>query len=137
MSAQEAYNRIISLVAEDYASMVKKLDSLDPTKSNIKQPGGIKAPNGHPLSKMNVEIFIDSSGSMAGKVQGQTKMDLPSKPSNNLLPICRKEPMSQFVFTEIKERVARKIRPFLAVAVKCFTHFNRTIPTSFSLQSLI
>jgi hypothetical protein len=40
MSAQEAYNRIISLVAEDYASMVKKLDSLDPTKSNIKQPGG-------------------------------------------------------------------------------------------------
>ncbi|BCU80330.1 hypothetical protein JIR001_01130 [Polycladomyces abyssicola] len=77
MSAQEAYNRIVPLVAEDYASQVKKLDNLDPTiKSDIKQPGSIKAPNGQPLTKMNVEILIDSSGSMAGQVQGQTKMDL-------------------------------------------------------------
>jgi D-amino-acid dehydrogenase/Ca-activated chloride channel family protein len=77
MSAQEAYNRIVPLVAEDYASLVKKLDNLDQTiKSNIKQPGSLKAPNGQPLTKMNVEILIDSSGSMAGKVQGQTKMDL-------------------------------------------------------------
>jgi len=77
MSAQEAYNRIVPLVAEDYATLVKKLDNLDPTiKSNIKQPGSIKAPNGQPLTRMNVEILIDSSGSMAGKVQGQTKMEL-------------------------------------------------------------
>jgi Ca-activated chloride channel family protein len=77
MSAQEAYNRIVPLVAEDYASQVKKLDNLDPTvQSSIKQPGSLKMPNGQPLTKMNVEILIDSSGSMAGKVQGHTKMDL-------------------------------------------------------------
>jgi D-amino-acid dehydrogenase/Ca-activated chloride channel family protein len=47
MSAQEAYNRIVPLVAEDYGSLVKKLDNLDPTvQSNIKQPGSLKAPNG-------------------------------------------------------------------------------------------
>ena len=51
--------------------------TLDPTiKTNIKEPGGVNAPEGELPKQVNVEILLDASGSMAGRVSGGVKMDL-------------------------------------------------------------
>ncbi|SEM82067.1 vWA domain-containing protein [Lihuaxuella thermophila] len=78
IKADDAYSRLIQLLAEDYKPVKQKLDAFDPsvapTLTNI--PGGINEPK---LSKLNVEILLDSSGSMNGKVSGGKKMDLAKK----------------------------------------------------------
>lgn len=41
LTADEAYNHLVALLAEDYKSILKELDEIDPTiKTNIKTPGG-------------------------------------------------------------------------------------------------
>src|SRR5690606_14837287 len=76
MTADEAYNHLVSLLAEDYMSIVKELDELDPTiKTNIKTPGGVNNLEGDTPKQVNVEILLDASGSMAGRVSGGVKMD--------------------------------------------------------------
>lgn len=77
LTADEAYNYLVALLAEDYEPEVKALDNLDPTiKTNIKKPGGVNAPEGETAKQVNVEILLDASGSMAGRVSGGVKMDL-------------------------------------------------------------
>ena len=77
MTADEAYNHLVALLAEDYKPILKKLDAFDPTiKTNIKTPGGVNAPEGELPKQVNVEILLDASGSMAGQVSGGVKMDL-------------------------------------------------------------
>ncbi len=77
MTADEAYNHLVALLAEDYKPILKELDTFDTTiKTNIKTPGGVNAPEGELPKQVNVEILLDASGSMAGRVSGGVKMDL-------------------------------------------------------------
>ncbi|SFG26719.1 D-amino-acid dehydrogenase [Planifilum fulgidum] len=77
LTADEAYDYLVALLAEDYKPHVKVYDSLDPTiKTNVKTPGGVNAPKGELPKQVNVEILLDASGSMAGRVSGGVKMNL-------------------------------------------------------------
>jgi Ca-activated chloride channel family protein len=77
LTADEAYNYLIPLLAEDYKPHIEVYDNLDPTiKTNVKKPGGVNAPEGELPKQVNVEILLDASGSMAGQVSGGVKMDL-------------------------------------------------------------
>src|SRR5690606_16135028 len=78
LTADEAYNYLVALLAEDYKPEVKALDELDPTiRTNRETPGSVNAPEEGKLPKqVNVEILLDASGSMAGRVSGGMKMDL-------------------------------------------------------------
>ena len=68
MTADEAYNHLVALLAQDYKPILKELDEIDPTiKTNIKTPGGVNAPEGELPKQVNVEILLDASGSMAGR----------------------------------------------------------------------
>ncbi len=77
LTGDEAYNHLVALLAEDYKPELKALENFDPTiKTNIKEPGGVNAPEGELPKQVNVEILLDASGSMAGRVSGGVKMDL-------------------------------------------------------------
>jgi Ca-activated chloride channel homolog len=77
MSGEEAYSRLIQLVAEDYEPYVKRYDALDPkVQLDKKGPNAGAGPDGKTAKKLNVAVLVDSSGSMAGKVNGGVKMDL-------------------------------------------------------------
>ncbi|MGF7089295.1 D-amino-acid dehydrogenase/Ca-activated chloride channel family protein [Kroppenstedtia sanguinis] len=75
LSTEEAYNRLVYLLGENYRPKYEELMSLDPTiRVNEKTPDNqIDAPS---VEEMNVEILLDASGSMAGRVDGGIKMDL-------------------------------------------------------------
>ena len=86
MTADEAYNHLVALLAEDYKPILKELDEIDPTiKTNIKTPGGVNAPEGELPKQVNVEILLDASGSMAGRVSGGVKMDLAKEAIRNFV----------------------------------------------------
>jgi Ca-activated chloride channel family protein len=79
LTADEAYNHLVALLAENYEREVEMLDSVDPTiKTNLATPGAAKAAEGESAfpKQINVEILLDASGSMAGRVPGGVKMDL-------------------------------------------------------------
>src|SRR5690606_19741289 len=58
LTADEAYNHLVALLAEDYKPILKELDALDPTiKTNIKEPGGVNVPEGELPKQVNVEIL--------------------------------------------------------------------------------
>ncbi|AUS07573.1 hypothetical protein C1X05_01010 [Laceyella sacchari] len=73
LSGEQAYQKLVELFAEDYQPYVKKLDAFDTTYNITSDPGDLKTPSG---KQLNVMILIDSSGSMAGKVDGFSKMTL-------------------------------------------------------------
>ncbi|SFG60276.1 D-amino-acid dehydrogenase [Planifilum fulgidum] len=84
LTADEAYNHLVALLAEDYKPELKALENFDPTiKTNIKEPGGVNAPEGELPKQVNVEILLDASGSMAGRVSGGVKMDLAKEAIRN------------------------------------------------------
>jgi Ca-activated chloride channel homolog len=86
MTADEAYNHLVALLAEDYMPEVKVMDELDPTiKTNRETPGGVNAPEGELPKQVNVEILLDASGSMAGRVSGGVKMDLAKDAIRNFV----------------------------------------------------
>ena len=52
LTADEAYNHLVALLAENYEREVEMLDSVDPTiKTNLAIPGAAKAAEGSPLSR--------------------------------------------------------------------------------------
>jgi Ca-activated chloride channel homolog len=73
LTGEQAYQKLVELFAEDYQPYVKKLDAFDTTYTVSDDPGDLKTPSG---KQLNVMILIDSSGSMAGKVDGFSKMTL-------------------------------------------------------------
>ena len=84
LTGDEAYNHLVALLAEDYKPELKALENFDPTiKTNIKEPGGVNAPEGELPKQVNVEILLDASGSMAGRVSGGVKMDLAKEAIRN------------------------------------------------------
>ncbi len=86
LSADDAYNHLVALLAEDYNPEVKTLDELDPTiKTNRETPGGVNDPEGKLPKQVNVEILLDASGSMAGRVSGGVKMDLAKEAIRNFV----------------------------------------------------
>lgn len=85
MDGKEAYNRLISLLAEDYKPIIKKLDHFDTTYHLTKAPQGGTNQNGVTSKGANVEILLDASGSMAEKIDGQTKMDLAKEAIRNFV----------------------------------------------------
>ena len=86
MTADEAYYHLVTLLAEDYMPEVKTLDSLDPTiRTDLETPGGVNAPEGELPKQVNVEILLDASGSMAGRVNGGVKMDLAKEAIRNFV----------------------------------------------------
>lgn len=84
ISGEEAYNRLIVLLAEDYEPIVKKLENFEVSYQLSNTPDG-QAEEGStaPAEKLNVEILLDASGSMAGQVSGRTKMDLAKEAIQN------------------------------------------------------
>jgi len=84
LTADEAYNYLVALLAEDYKPELKVLENFDPTiKTNVKEPGGVNTPKGELPKQVNVEILLDASGSMAGRVSGGVKMDLAKEAIRN------------------------------------------------------
>ena len=76
LNADEAFSRLVHLVGEDYQGFFREFNAFDTSyKVNMKQPGGVNAPDVKEHT-LNVEILLDASGSMAGLVDGSTKMDL-------------------------------------------------------------
>ncbi|MGX9708093.1 vWA domain-containing protein [Laceyella tengchongensis] len=73
--ANKVYAYLHTLVAENYQPRYQEFIAFDPNYSiNKATPDGtIKIPK---LEKINVEIILDASGSMAGQVNGGQKMDL-------------------------------------------------------------
>ncbi|MFD1428274.1 VWA domain-containing protein [Kroppenstedtia sanguinis] len=75
LGTEEAYDRLVYLLGENYRPKYEELMSLDPTiQVNEKTPDNkLNVPS---IEQMNVEILLDASGSMAGRVDGGVKMDL-------------------------------------------------------------
>jgi Ca-activated chloride channel homolog len=73
--ANKVYAYLHTLVAENYQPRYQEFIAFDPNYSinNATPDGTIKIPK---LEKINVEIILDASGSMAGQVNGGQKMDL-------------------------------------------------------------
>ncbi|MBS7531749.1 VWA domain-containing protein [Hazenella sp. IB182353] len=75
LNNEEVYERLIPLLAEDYQSLVKKIEEFDTSLTLKKAPtdGNIDEPQ-MKEETTRVSILLDASGSMAGKVGSQTKM---------------------------------------------------------------
>ncbi|MGB0088016.1 MAG: VWA domain-containing protein, partial [Planifilum fulgidum] len=86
MTADEVYNRLVWLMAEDYKPVIKEAKEYKPSFSLSKlgdfDPNRQQNSEGKKQEKnkrKNIVILIDSSGSMAGKVSGNTKMEEAKK----------------------------------------------------------
>jgi Ca-activated chloride channel homolog len=77
LSSEEAYNAVIHYLAEDYKEDYEYYKNLNTT---IEVPGNDKPGNGKTL---NVAILLDSSGSMAAKIGGKTKMEIAKEAVRN------------------------------------------------------
>ncbi len=79
LSAEEAYNRLIYLLAEDYGPVVEEIENFRPSFDVGNLEGSKNASEEkkeEPPDRVNVSILLDARGSMAGKVNGRVKMDL-------------------------------------------------------------
>lgn len=85
MTADEVYDRLVWLLAEDYKPVLKEAEEYKPSFSLSKL--GDFDPNQQDTGnqqqekekRKNIVILIDSSGSMAGRVNGNTKMEEAKK----------------------------------------------------------
>ncbi|GGE06435.1 hypothetical protein GCM10011571_04470 [Marinithermofilum abyssi] len=76
LTGKEAYNQLIRLLAQDYKSVVEKMNKIDLSNNVDENEPGTKIKELPKERPVNVTILFDSSGSMAGKVPGGVKMDL-------------------------------------------------------------
>ncbi|TCS94259.1 VWA domain-containing protein [Hazenella coriacea] len=80
LSNEEYLDNLVYLLGEDYQPHYATIQAIDPTiRVNQATPEG-KIPQ---VEKINVQILLDASGSMAGKVSGGQKMDLAKKAINS------------------------------------------------------
>ncbi|TCS94256.1 vWA domain-containing protein [Hazenella coriacea] len=82
LSDEEYFDRLVYLFAENYQPPYATMQTIDPSiHVNETTPDGkVRIPN---LEKFNVQIILDASGSMAGKVSGGQKMDLAKQAIQN------------------------------------------------------
>ncbi|NGQ95117.1 VWA domain-containing protein [Brevibacillus sp. SYP-B805] len=88
MTEEEIYAYILQLVGENYQEEKRTFDELE--KVNYRQAllsidPSAPAPSQQTKAKMNVEVILDASGSMAEKVNGGVKMDLAKKSIQDFL----------------------------------------------------
>ncbi len=77
LTGEKAYQYLIHYLAEDYEPYVKKLDQFDTSYEVGSGPeGSVKQPPAAQQKQTNVVVLLDASGSMAGRVDGFTKMTL-------------------------------------------------------------
>ncbi|MBA4603911.1 vWA domain-containing protein, partial [Thermoactinomyces mirandus] len=77
LTGEKAYQYLIHYLAEDYEPYVKKLDQFDTTYEVGAGPEGtVNQPPEAQQKQINVVVLLDASGSMAGRVDGYTKMTL-------------------------------------------------------------
>lgn len=75
-SEEDAYKRLLWLLAENYEPYVEQLRQLDPSVDlNRNRPDTPGNDETLPAKRLNVVILLDASGSMAGQVGGRTKME--------------------------------------------------------------
>ncbi|WP_082233089.1 VWA domain-containing protein [Halobacillus massiliensis] len=78
LEAEEYFSRMMALTAEDYREYQETLDSVEVEFKEISaSPDEESGEEGNSLlPKLNVQILLDASGSMAGQIDGEVKMDL-------------------------------------------------------------
>ena len=81
LTADQAYTRLIRLLAEDYGPALREIEEFDPSlqigelKFTDKEDAEQKQEEKQ-AKEVHVEILLDASGSMAGRVHDGVKMDL-------------------------------------------------------------
>ncbi|SMO94476.1 vWA domain-containing protein [Melghirimyces algeriensis] len=84
ISADQLYERLLKLVAEDYRTMIHSMETFDTSIIDVAEgPEGIRKLKVPDSQEVNIMILLDSSGSMADKVKGGVKMDLAKKAVKN------------------------------------------------------
>ncbi|PFN04696.1 VWA domain-containing protein [Bacillus cereus] len=80
LTAEQIYVQLLALQAQEYNDVVKKLEDIIPNFS-IKERKEVDGQNINASKNkvLNVAVLLDASGSMAGKIDGQTKMDVANK----------------------------------------------------------
>ncbi|MDD0821052.1 VWA domain-containing protein [Bacillus cereus] len=85
LSAEQIYVQLLNLQAQSYKEAVSKLEGIIPELA-IKEQNNDNVHSIKPKAKsLNVEILLDASGSMAGKVNGEVKMEAAKKAIYNYL----------------------------------------------------
>lgn len=78
LSAEEYFARLMALAAEDFRPYQQYLDDIEVVFSDItERPDGLNV-EGETAEEtsLHVQVLLDASGSMAGRLDGQTKMSL-------------------------------------------------------------
>ncbi|WP_181737592.1 vWA domain-containing protein [Thermoactinomyces mirandus] len=79
ISSTEAYRYLVHFLSEDYRPLVKKVEEFDTTYTIAGgQPTDSEQPNAlqEKRKQVNIVVLVDASGSMAGHVDGQRKMEI-------------------------------------------------------------
>jgi len=78
LTSEEYFTRLMALTAEDYRPYQKFLDETKVMFSEMTdRPDGMQvAGDNGETAALHVQVLLDASGSMAGKLDGQTKMSL-------------------------------------------------------------
>ncbi|MGE7887708.1 VWA domain-containing protein [Bacillus cereus] len=85
LSAEQIYVQLLKLLAQSYKEAVSKLEGIIPELA-IKGQNNETVHSIKPKDKsLNVEILLDASGSMAGKVNDEIKMEVAKKAIYNYL----------------------------------------------------
>lgn len=90
LTADQAYTRLIQLLAEDYGPALREIEEFDPSlqigelkftdKEDEDQKQGKEQ-----AKQVHVEILLDASGSMAGRIRDGVKMDLAKEAIENFV----------------------------------------------------
>ena len=122
ISPEDAYNRLIYLLAEDYEPLVDEMKNLDKTYTLDRElPSGVKGETGKAGGKqVNVAILLDASGSMNEKVSGEVRWIWQNRLFSSLPLIYQRAPMSHSVCLDIRKekvkrspvKVARRFTPY-------------------------
>lgn len=76
-TGSQILKKFYELAAEDYTPYFEFFETFDPSNIDVSPgPGGLKSLKLPEQKSVNIMILVDSSGSMAGKVDGGMKMDL-------------------------------------------------------------
>ncbi|KYG33498.1 VWA domain-containing protein [Priestia endophytica] len=84
LTGKEYLDNLLSLLKEDYSEEVKTLVNLDVSSAdNLNKPNNdIEDPK---QQKIHYSILLDASGSMAGKIDNQSKMDIAKQTITNFV----------------------------------------------------
>lgn len=76
-STKKIYNQLVYHLAENYEAGIQKINAITPVYTyDSNRPGNAVPSQGEAEKKVHVQILLDSSGSMNGKIGGKTKMEL-------------------------------------------------------------